>query len=199
MGRPTSLLLFGALVIVATLYSLSELHKSSTDQKDVDDTRHRFATEFQMVGSAISRAWRSNLGGGEDSDSRTSVVADDTPPSERLGQCFVYKRADLWGDALNNGATNKLTSAAECCNQCSMAKNVGEGQAPCNVWVFCGDRQWCGTQYGQCWWVSRGGWGGDQAIDQLRVGLLTCTPPHPTLAHHIISINKPSPVTPILP
>ena len=160
MGRPFSfLLLLGAILVIATLFSLQELHRVSTDEKDMEDTRHRFATEFKMVtssvesvGTAIKRAWRHNLAATSE-----SPTTDDPPPTEKQGQCIVYRRTDLWGEALNNGATNKLDSAAECCSQCSMAHDMGEGQAPCNVWVYCGDRQWCGNQYGEV----RAAWGGE--------------------------------------
>ena len=45
MARPYPLIyLAGAFVLVATIYSLSELHRASTDHTEGEDSRHRFAT-----------------------------------------------------------------------------------------------------------------------------------------------------------
>ena len=45
MARPYPLIyMAGAFVLVATIYSLSELHRASTDHTEGEDSRHRFAT-----------------------------------------------------------------------------------------------------------------------------------------------------------
>ena len=54
-------------------------------------------------------------------------------------------RAEYWGDVVLWGTENTKASAAECCQSC-------RDHGKCNVWVFCGDQNGCGSQkFGECW------------------------------------------------
>jgi hypothetical protein len=76
-----------AVVVLAfTIYSLSELHRVSTDQAE-SDNKQFFATEFKSAGSVVKRAFlrsRSSLG-----------TTEEGPPIERLGQCIMYRNTEL--------------------------------------------------------------------------------------------------------
>ncbi|GMH33444.1 hypothetical protein BSKO_01278 [Bryopsis sp. KO-2023] len=66
------------------------------------------------------------------------------------GQCLMLPHTDFVGDALVWGYGNKKESAGDCCAQCLNYKPK-EGELGCNLWVYCGDEEACGSQYKDCW------------------------------------------------
>lgn len=64
--------------------------------------------------------------------------------------CHARAHVDLPGDVILWGGANKQASAVACCDSCRRIANVSVGSR-CNVWVFCGDREKCGKQLGECW------------------------------------------------
>ncbi|GAX76986.1 hypothetical protein CEUSTIGMA_g4433.t1 [Chlamydomonas eustigma] len=132
-----------ALISAITVCSLYELHKISTTHADIDNSKHRFATDFGLVKKALKKAWRS-VGSDE--------AANTAPPAIKLGQCILYNHTDLWGNALVDGRHNKLPTAGACCKHCSDYNNgLRNDEPPCNVWVWCGDEQLCKEQLHECW------------------------------------------------
>ena len=113
------------LILAGTIYELHDLHRASTDRKEGEDSRSRFATEFRMVKQssleAVKKAWRDQRQGKEVARSTLSKTVsaeltsppsaassapaggepedlyDDPPPaaSEVLGQCILYRNADI--------------------------------------------------------------------------------------------------------
>lgn len=67
----------------------------------------------------------------------------------------ILPNTDFWGEALVPGYDNRPDSADECCRLCAeyTQTSVPEEDAfDCNVWVYCGDKELCGTSsYKQCW------------------------------------------------
>jgi len=58
----------------------------------------------------------------------------------------------LWGDVVRWGANFRVKSAGECCDACLKAlKPSGKQVHGCNVWVWCGDKELCKSQYHECW------------------------------------------------
>jgi hypothetical protein len=132
-----------ALISVATVCSLYELHKMSLTHAEIDNSKHRFATDFGIVTKALKQAWRS-VG--------VNQAVNTAPPSTTLGQCIIYNNTDLWGNALVDGRHNKLPTAGECCNHCTnYNKGLRNDEPPCNVWVWCGVDELCGEQLHECW------------------------------------------------
>ncbi|VFR02191.1 unnamed protein product [Cuscuta campestris] len=68
------------------------------------------------------------------------------------GCCRGVENLELWGPAVNWGADFKLNSSAECCRACRAMCSSGEsGPCLCDTWVFCGNREACGSKFGECW------------------------------------------------
>lgn len=66
--------------------------------------------------------------------------------------CRAKAHTELEGGVVKWGDNNRFASAGECCASCSEhAKNSKAGTKPCNIWVFCADRENCGQRFGQCW------------------------------------------------
>ncbi|KAJ0054065.1 hypothetical protein Pint_00062 [Pistacia integerrima] len=65
--------------------------------------------------------------------------------------CRGIQQLELWGDAVKWGSQFKVNSSEDCCMACKdMCRGV-HGHCPCNSWVFCGDKQVCGSRFGECW------------------------------------------------
>ncbi len=63
--------------------------------------------------------------------------------------CRGIKHLELWGDAVKWGSEFKLNSSKDCCMACkAMCVDKGE-PCLCDSWFFCGDKQACGSQFGQ--------------------------------------------------
>ncbi|XP_065859113.1 uncharacterized protein [Euphorbia lathyris] len=65
--------------------------------------------------------------------------------------CRGTEHLELWGDAVKWGSDFKVNSSRECCMACKAMCGGSDGPCLCNSWVFCGDKQACGTQFGECW------------------------------------------------
>ncbi|XP_068651386.1 uncharacterized protein [Aristolochia californica] len=65
--------------------------------------------------------------------------------------CNGIKNLELWGPAVNWGTDFKLNSSKECCRACKAMCDSGDSPCLCNSWVFCGDREKCGLNLGECW------------------------------------------------
>ena len=99
------LALISGFVLAATIYSLLDLHRASTDRKEGEDAHQRFATEFKVVskslGQAVKRAWRQHSTTNVDLPSPSSSkrlpedIYDEPPPAEKLGQCIIYRNTNL--------------------------------------------------------------------------------------------------------
>lgn len=63
----------------------------------------------------------------------------------------VKKHTDYWGDALVWGNENLVDSEDECCKSCIEYKPKSSKDAPCNVWVYCGNKELCDSNYKHCW------------------------------------------------
>uniref|UniRef100_A0A2P2K3E6 Uncharacterized protein LOC105643242 n=1 Tax=Rhizophora mucronata TaxID=61149 RepID=A0A2P2K3E6_RHIMU len=76
----------------------------------------------------------SEEGGGEDGDC-----------------CKGVEHLELWGDAVKWGSDFKLNSSKDCCLACKATCVGHDGSCLCDSWVFCGDKQACGSRFGECW------------------------------------------------
>ncbi|XP_057518909.1 uncharacterized protein LOC130799724 [Amaranthus tricolor] len=71
---------------------------------------------------------------------------------ENMGNCCRgIPHLELWGSAVKWGTDNKFNSAEECCESCKAMCSSTYGPCLCDSWVFCGDRQACGSKFGECW------------------------------------------------
>ncbi|CAL0304609.1 unnamed protein product [Lupinus luteus] len=65
--------------------------------------------------------------------------------------CRGVQHLELWGDAVKWGAEFKVNSSEDCCVACKRMCRGDGGSCLCNSWVFCGDREACGSRFGECW------------------------------------------------
>lgn len=90
-------------------------------------------------------------------DSLYSVADDGTHnlKGELLAQsgdcCRGIPNLELWGAAVKWGSDFKFNSSEECCLACKSMCSGNDGPCLCDSWVFCGDRESCGSKFGECW------------------------------------------------
>lgn len=67
------------------------------------------------------------------------------------GCCRGIDNLELWGTAVKWGSEFKFNSSRECCEACKAMCNGSDGPCLCDTWVFCGNRNACGSKFGECW------------------------------------------------
>ncbi|XVF79712.1 hypothetical protein PTKIN_Ptkin15bG0011300 [Pterospermum kingtungense] len=97
-----------------------------------------FSVAFKGSGDAFSVGSRTRL-------------ASDAKDEEENGCCRGIEHLELWGDAVKWGSEFKVNSSEECCKACQEMCSGDDGPCLCDSWVFCGDREACGSRFGECW------------------------------------------------
>lgn len=87
--------------------------------------------------------------GSEKIESLESESADEGERSD--GCCRGIENLELWGPAVKWGADFKLNSSEECCKACKAMCSPNSEACLCDTWVFCGNREACGSKFGECW------------------------------------------------
>ncbi|CAH9120113.1 unnamed protein product [Cuscuta europaea] len=67
------------------------------------------------------------------------------------GCCKGIENLELWGPAVKWGAEFKFNSSADCCKACRSMCSGNSGPCLCDTWVFCGNKEACGSKFGECW------------------------------------------------
>lgn len=65
--------------------------------------------------------------------------------------CRGIEHLELWGAAVKWGSDFKVNSSEECCMACKEMCKGDDGPCLCDSWVFCGNREACGSRFGECW------------------------------------------------
>ena len=68
---------------------------------------------------------------------------------EENGCCRGIEHLELWGDAVKWGSEFKVNSSDECCKACKEMCKGDDGPCLCDSWVFCGNREACGSRFGE--------------------------------------------------
>ncbi|ESR58693.1 hypothetical protein CICLE_v10023925mg [Citrus x clementina] len=84
-------------------------------------------------------------------DSTLSFSGGDQEEEEEERCCRGIEHLELWGDAVKWGANFKVNSSKECCMACKDTCEAEDRPCSCDSWVFCGDKQACGSRFGECW------------------------------------------------
>ena len=133
--------------------STTKTTPATTTTKPRADTPTITSTETGATGSPL-------LHGDRDSEEGATTVGKKkqtalSPPKKKTAMCpagtDVKEHTDTWGDALVWGTKNLVDSKEECCQQCAKYEPERNSDPFCNVWVYCGDKIRCGSQYRQCW------------------------------------------------
>ncbi|OMO96492.1 hypothetical protein CCACVL1_04929 [Corchorus capsularis] len=77
--------------------------------------------------------------------------SDEEEKEDGSGCCRGIEHLELWGDAVKWGSEFKVNSSEECCKACKEMCNGDDGPYLCDSWVFCGNREACGSRFGECW------------------------------------------------
>ncbi|KAK6935075.1 Cyclophilin-type peptidyl-prolyl cis-trans isomerase domain [Dillenia turbinata] len=67
------------------------------------------------------------------------------------GCCRGIEGLELWGAAVKWGSDFKVNSSKECCEACKAMCSGNAGPCLCDTWVFCGNKESCGSKFGECW------------------------------------------------
>ncbi|ESQ55728.1 hypothetical protein EUTSA_v10025645mg [Eutrema salsugineum] len=82
-----------------------------------------------------------------DSEDHDRVAADGD-----FGRCCRgVDNLELWGPAVKWGTDFKFNSSEECCKACKVMCSGSDGPCLCDSWVFCGNKEACGSKFGECW------------------------------------------------
>lgn len=66
------------------------------------------------------------------------------------GGCYRgIENLELWGSAVKWGSEFKFNSSEDCCKACKAMCSGNDGPCLCDSWVFCGNRQACGSKFGE--------------------------------------------------
>ncbi|XP_048230847.1 uncharacterized protein LOC8269024 isoform X2 [Ricinus communis] len=86
------------------------------------------------------------------SDSKYLAMEGKSFKSKDDGECCRgINNLELWGPAVKWGSEFKFNSSKECCQACRDMCNGNDGPCLCDTWVFCGNKQTCGSKFGECW------------------------------------------------
>ncbi|GLU05501.1 hypothetical protein SLE2022_226000 [Rubroshorea leprosula] len=65
--------------------------------------------------------------------------------------CRGIESLEIWGTAVKWGTEFKFNSSVECCKACKAMCSGIDGPCLCDTWVFCGNKETCGSKFGECW------------------------------------------------
>lgn len=83
-------------------------------------------------------------------DSGVSKFVESRQPED--GDCCRgIEHLELWGEAVKWGSDFKVNSAKQCCMACKNMCSGEGGPCLCDSWVFCEDKQACGSKFGEVW------------------------------------------------
>ena len=83
--------------------------------------------------------------------SSLALVGDSGVAAENGGGgcCRGIENLELWGAAVKWGSDFKFNSSKGCCNACKSMCTGKDGPCLCDTWVFCGNREACGSKFGE--------------------------------------------------
>ncbi|XP_015865660.1 uncharacterized protein LOC107403302 [Ziziphus jujuba] len=122
------ILLSVGLISCALVYACVSLVLRTSGNSSVSDLG-----SLALVGEDVDGGGKGDLGGG----------------SGRC--CRGIDNLELWGAAVKWGSDFKFNSSEECCNACKAMCTGNDGPCLCDTWVFCGNREACGSKFGECW------------------------------------------------
>lgn len=127
-------------------------------RRQTDSDLHRFTLWVLFLIAAISccmayYSFSVSLKGNSDTIFVGSSESWRGNEEEREGDgcCGGVEHLELWGDAMKWGSDFKLNSSEECCRACKEMCEGDDGPCLCDSWVFCGNKQDCGSRFGECW------------------------------------------------
>ncbi|KAK8518477.1 hypothetical protein V6N12_017624 [Hibiscus sabdariffa] len=77
------------------------------------------------------------------------VGSDDSGERKKHGCCGGIENLELWGPAVKWGSEFKFNSSVECCQACKTMCSGNDGPCLCDTWVFCGNKEACGSRFGE--------------------------------------------------
>ncbi|KAF7828493.1 Cyclophilin-like domain containing protein [Senna tora] len=87
--------------------------------------------------------------GGNDSFSEVRSLALVEDGADNRGCCRGIENLELWGAAVKWGSEFKFNNSQDCCDACKSMCTGKDGPCLCDTWVFCGNREACGSKFGE--------------------------------------------------
>lgn len=85
------------------------------------------------------------------SGSKSFALIEESSEDNNGGCCSGIDNLELWGAAVKWGSEFKFNSSRECCEACKAMCHGNDGPCLCDTWVFCGNKETCGSKFGECW------------------------------------------------
>ncbi|XP_028772894.1 uncharacterized protein LOC114730039 [Neltuma alba] len=109
-----------------------------------------------MVYAFVTSVLAISGGSSSGSSSDSIALADQDGATARADQghggcCRGIDNLELWGAAVKWGSEFKFNNSEDCCNACKSMCTGKDGPCLCDTWVFCGNRETCGSKFGECW------------------------------------------------
>ncbi|KAA3454782.1 Peptidyl-prolyl cis-trans isomerases isoform 1 [Gossypium australe] len=127
----------------------------------LNDPEHsRFASLFLLsvalfscvlVYAVVSTFLNPNVGSQDSSFESFEMVASGDLGEKKDECCRGIENLELWGPAVKWGSEFKFNSSVECCQACKTMCSGNDGPCLCDTWVFCGNKEACGSRFGECW------------------------------------------------
>ncbi|KAJ9173301.1 hypothetical protein P3X46_016452 [Hevea brasiliensis] len=85
------------------------------------------------------------------SGSKSLALIEESSKGNDGGCCRGIDNLELWGAAVKWGSEFKFNSSTACCEACKAMCHGNDGPCLCDTWVFCGNKETCGSKFGECW------------------------------------------------
>lgn len=82
-------------------------------------------------------------------DSAVRFTGSQEADKDGWGCCRGVDNLELWGTAVKWGTDFKFNSSEECCKACKAMCSGNDGPCLCDSWVFCGNKEACGSKFGE--------------------------------------------------
>ncbi|KAL3497628.1 hypothetical protein ACH5RR_040360 [Cinchona calisaya] len=106
---------------------------------------------FIVVYFFMSAVWGPTESSKIESLTSLEVESGKLDGEESGGCCRGIPNLELWGPAVKWGTDFKFDSSEECCTACKAMCTGKDGPCLCDSWVFCGNKEACGSKFGECW------------------------------------------------
>lgn len=83
------------------------------------------------------------------SGSKSFALIEESSEDNNGGCCSGIDNLELWGAAVKWGSEFKFNSSRECCEACKAMCHGNDGPCLCDTWVFCGNKETCGSKFGE--------------------------------------------------
>lgn len=138
--REPDLTLYNRLILLfVTLISCAIVYAFASAVLAITTTVHHSSVSDFESSSALA----------QDDDGAASTATTARSDRDFFGCCRGIDNLELWGNAVKWGSEFKFNDSQGCCNACKSMCTGKDGPCLCDTWVFCGNRETCGSKFGE--------------------------------------------------